>query len=97
MAKRYAFEIQVVHRPYGSMERLPASAWQTVGRASHPVTALRRAEKERKSVTPQQNAWSGHVRILCGGQPVVIEDYGNDIYSTAEATYGTRVDWKQYA
>jgi hypothetical protein len=94
MAKRYPFEIQVINRPFSSFERIPEHLWRTVGRASHPVTALRRAEKERRGVTPQRNAWSGHVRILCGGKPVVIEDHGNIIMSCDDFS---RVDWTAYA
>lgn len=94
MAKQYPFEIQVVNRAFGSAERIPETMWRTVGRASHPLTALRRAEKERRSVTPLPGSWTGHVRILCGGTQVTIEDHGNIVRS---ADTFSHVDWKAFA
>ena len=96
MAKRYPFEIQVVNRAFSG--RVPEDMWRTVGHASHPVTALRRFQKEQRAVTPQPGSWSGHVRILCGGKPVSIEDHGETIRSVDwDNDGGAIVDWKQYA
>lgn len=89
MAKRYPFEIQVVNRAFSG--KVPESLWQTIGRASHPITALRRVRREQKAVTPQPGSWSGHVRVLCNGEPVWIEDYGNIVMSPI--TY-KHIDWQ---
>ncbi len=71
------FEIQVVDRAFSA--RIPEHLWQTV---SHPKTArgaCRVAARWRRRFTPQQHAWSGHVRTLRDGKPVVIEPYDFEV------------------
>lgn len=92
MAKQYPFEIQVVNRAFSG--RIPEDMWRTAGYASHPVTALRRFNKERRAVTPQPGAWSGHVRILCGGTPVHIEDHGAIVRAYDADWREIDVDWQ---
>ena len=68
------FEIQAVDTAFAS--RIPEHLWHTVGRAKTPRGAYRHYAREWGYRHPQQNAWSGHVRILLDGRPVTVEkDY----------------------
>ena len=72
------YEIQVVSSAFSG--RIPTHLWKTVGRASTQTGAYRRYAREWRWYHPQQNAWSGHVRILWNGQTCAINPVTHEIW-----------------
>lgn len=78
MPRQYPYEIQVVSSAFSG--RIPEHLWRTVGRASTQTGAYRRYAKEWAWYHPQQNAWSGHVRIRWNGQPCAVDRFTREIW-----------------
>ena len=76
MPRVYPYEIQVVSRAFSG--KIPPHLWKTVGRASTQQGAYRRYAKEYRWYNPDQNSWSGHVRVLYKGQPCYIDRFTHE-------------------
>ena len=77
MAKLQAFEIQVVSGAFSG--KIPPHLWRTVGRASTQTGAYRHYARQWAWYHPQQNAWTGHVRIRWNGQPCAVDHVTHEI------------------
>ncbi len=75
---RDSYEVQTVSSAFAG--RIPEHLWETVGRATTPRGAYRHYKREWMWYHPQQNAWSGHVRILRNGRQVIIDTYTLEMY-----------------
>ena len=67
------FQIQRTSYAYGSNREVPDHAWQNYG-AARTLRGLARLYRSAYAETHSQpNSWSGHVRVLTNGSPVIID------------------------
>lgn len=63
-------EVQICHRAFAN--KVPTDMWRAYGHAGTPKGAMRHYRRAYRETHPQQNAWSGHVRMLVHGIQVPV-------------------------